>query len=60
MTGLPSTIEDLRALTAFAGACPTRPKLEACRADEPPMLQFWFATGLRPGELQALEWRHIA
>lgn len=34
--------------------------LEACRADEHPMLQFWFATGLRPGELQALEWRHIA
>lgn len=33
--------------------------LEACRADEHPMLQFWFATGLRPGELQALEWRHI-
>ena len=23
------------------------------------MMQFWFATGLRPGELQALEWRHI-
>ena len=23
------------------------------------MLQFWFASGLRPGELQALEWRHI-
>jgi integrase len=33
--------------------------LEACRPDERPMLQFWFATGLRPGELQALEWRHI-
>ncbi|GKS73728.1 site-specific integrase [Acidovorax sp. SUPP950] len=33
--------------------------LAACRADERPMMQFWFATGLRPGELQALEWRHI-
>lgn len=33
--------------------------LDACRPDERPMLQFWFATGLRPGELQALEWRHI-
>lgn len=33
--------------------------LDACRLDERPMLQFWFATGLRPGELQALEWRHI-
>ena len=33
--------------------------LQACRPDERPMLQFWFATGLRPGELQALEWRHI-
>lgn len=33
--------------------------LEACRADERPMLQFWFATGLRPGELQALEWPYI-
>lgn len=30
--------------------------LGACRADEWPMMQFWFATGLRPGELQALEW----
>lgn len=30
--------------------------LGACRADELPMMQFWFATGLRPGELQALEW----
>lgn len=25
--------------------------LDACRPDERPMLQFWFATGLRPGEL---------
>lgn len=33
--------------------------LGACRPDERPMLQFWFATGLRPGELQALEWRHV-
>lgn len=33
--------------------------LDACRADERPMLQFWFATGLRPGELQALEWPRI-
>lgn len=33
--------------------------LTACRADERPMVQFWFATGLRPGELQALEWSHI-
>lgn len=33
--------------------------LEACRPDEQPMVQFWFHSGLRPGELQALEWRHI-
>lgn len=33
--------------------------LEACRPDEKPMVQFWFHSGLRPGELQALEWRHI-
>lgn len=33
--------------------------LGACRSDELPMMQFWFSTGLRPGELQALEWRHI-
>lgn len=33
--------------------------LHACRLDERPMFQFWFNTGLRPGELQALEWRHI-
>lgn len=33
--------------------------LEACRPDEWPMVQFWFNSGLRPGELQALEWRHI-
>lgn len=33
--------------------------LAACRDDERPMVQFWFETGLRPGELQALEWEHI-
>ena len=33
--------------------------LKACRPDEQPMLQFWFETGLRPGELQALQWSHI-
>lgn len=33
--------------------------LQACREDEWPMFQFWFETGLRPGELQALEWRHV-
>lgn len=33
--------------------------LHVCRPDERPMFQFWFSTGLRPGELQALEWRHI-
>lgn len=33
--------------------------LKACRPDERPMLQFWFETGLRPGELQALQWSHI-
>lgn len=33
--------------------------LAACRADEQPMFLFWFNTGLRPGELQALEWQHI-
>lgn len=30
--------------------------LSACRPDERPMVQFWFETGLRPGELQALGW----
>ncbi|WP_313570495.1 Arm DNA-binding domain-containing protein [Comamonas terrigena] len=30
--------------------------LDACRNDERPTFQFWFNTGLRPGELQALEW----
>ena len=33
--------------------------LQACRIDECPTFQFWFNTGLRPGELQALEWDHI-
>lgn len=33
--------------------------LKACRPDEWPMFQFWFNTGLRPGELQAVEWQHI-
>lgn len=33
--------------------------LGACRADERPMLQFWFSTGLRPGELQALDWQRV-
>lgn len=33
--------------------------LQACREDERPMIQFWFNTGLRPGELQALRWEHI-
>lgn len=33
--------------------------LAACRDDERPTFQFWFNTGLRPGELQALEWHHI-
>ncbi|MFG0602433.1 tyrosine-type recombinase/integrase [Delftia sp. WSY_4] len=33
--------------------------LAACREDERPMLQFWFNSGLRPGELQALQWDHI-
>lgn len=33
--------------------------LEHARADERPMLQFWLATGLRPGELMALRWPKI-
>ncbi len=33
--------------------------LKAARADERPMLQFWLATGLRPGELMALRWNRI-
>lgn len=33
--------------------------LDNARADERPMLQFWFETGLRPGELMALRWPKI-
>lgn len=33
--------------------------LKHARADERPMLQFWFSTGLRPGELMALRWPKI-
>ena len=33
--------------------------LKHARADERPMLQFWFNTGLRPGELMALRWPKI-
>ena len=33
--------------------------LSHCHDSERPMLQFWFATGLRPGELQALRWSKI-
>ena len=33
--------------------------LKHARADERPMVQFWFATGLRPGELIALKWPKI-
>lgn len=33
--------------------------LAACRSDERPMVQFWFETGLRPGELQAVMWEHV-
>ena len=33
--------------------------LAHARADERPMLQFWFRTGLRPGELMALRWPKI-
>lgn len=33
--------------------------LDACRPDEHPMFQFWFNTGLRPGELQAQAWEQI-
>lgn len=32
----------------------------AARPDEAPMLRFWLATGLRPGELMALRWRHVS
>lgn len=33
--------------------------LKACRLDERPTIQFWFATGLRHGELVALEWQSV-
>lgn len=33
--------------------------LKHARADERPMLAFWFETGLRPGELMALRWPRI-
>lgn len=33
--------------------------LATCRSDERPMVQFWFETGLRPGELQAVLWEHV-
>lgn len=33
--------------------------LAKARADEAPMLRFWFNTGLRPGELMALRWSKI-
>jgi len=33
--------------------------LRACRSDERAMLQFWLNTGLRPGELIALEWPKV-
>lgn len=33
--------------------------LAACRSDERPLVQFWFETGLRPGELQAVLWEHV-
>ena len=33
--------------------------LAKARADERPMLQFWFNTGLRPGELMALRWPKV-
>lgn len=33
--------------------------LASARPDERPMVQFWFASGLRPGELIALKWPKI-
>lgn len=33
--------------------------LQFARLDERPTLQFWFATGLRPGELIALRWDRV-
>lgn len=33
--------------------------IAAARPDEWPMVQFWLATGLRPGELQAMRWNRV-
>jgi len=33
--------------------------IAAARPDEWPTVQFWFETGLRPGELQALRWEKV-
>lgn len=33
--------------------------IAAARPDEWPTVQFWFETGLRPGELQALRWSKV-
>ncbi|QNK65747.1 site-specific integrase [Variovorax sp. PAMC26660] len=33
--------------------------LEAARADEWPMIQFWFNAGLRPGEMIAMKWPKV-
>jgi len=33
--------------------------IAAARPDEWPTVQFWFETGLRPGELQALRWSRV-
>ena len=33
--------------------------LKAARPDEAPMMRFWFNSGLRPGELMALQWSRI-
>lgn len=33
--------------------------LDSARQDERPMLQFWFNTGLRPGELMAMRWAKV-
>ena len=32
---------------------------KAARADELPLIQFWFEAGLRPGEIQAVEWSSV-
>lgn len=33
--------------------------LKSCRLDERPMIQFWFESGLRPGEMIGLSWSSI-